>query len=327
MRRPEQGEIQSIIDDIYGKPDIEAVRKEMRKVANGQQKSMPKMNKYYFFKERTMSTVATGIPFGSILDGDEAFLTVFDHANKYGNGYYKEDGAGGYAHQCSCMMTAYARLYRKYHLPSMFDLGRAEEIVSKYNVNGLMYDFSCGWGQRLVAALALGLDYYGTDTNPELCKCLEDCAKEFINVNSLTNHATILNQPSEIPIPGLENSVGLCFSSPPYFDYEKYRGESTSTKLYPEYPMWRNNYIKRTLENCRTYLVDGGHLAINVKTIDRKCPIYEDTLDIATGLGLELVAEEPYKVSIRTGAKNQKNKVLGYADERIMVFRKGTLRK
>jgi hypothetical protein len=44
------------------------------------------------------------------------------------------------------MMTSYARLYRKYHLPSMFDLGKAREITEKYNVNGLVYDFACGWG-------------------------------------------------------------------------------------------------------------------------------------------------------------------------------------
>ena len=325
MRNPTQQEIQDILSDIYRVPDIESVRQEMRKVASGSNR-MPKMNQKYFFKERTMSTVLTGVPFGSILDGDDAFMTVFNHANKYMHRNYSESGNGGYVHQCSLMMASYARLYRKYHLPSMFDLGRAREITEKYNVNGLVYDFACGWGQRMVAALALGLDYYGTDTNPELCKCLEDCAREFILTNSLTNKAAIFNRQSEIPIPELKNSIGLCFSSPPYFNYETYRGDNTSTALYPQYESWVGNYLKPTFRNCIEYLVPGGHIAVNLKTIDRKFPTYEDAFKLLGDMGMEFVCEEPYKVGkIRLGAKNQKNKADGYADERIMVFRKPAL--
>ena len=324
MRNPTQQEIHDILAEIYKQPDIESVRNEMRKVANGA-KTMPKMNQRYFFKERTMSTVNTGVPFGVILDGDEAFMKVFEFANRYCRKYYEDTGHGeeDYIHQCALMMKAYARLFRKYHLPSTFDFGRAKEIMEKYNVNGLVYDFACGWGQRMVAALSLGIDYYGTDTNPELCKCLEDCAKEFILTNNLANHATILNQRSEVEIPGLKNAVGLCFSSPPYFNYELYRGAETSTTLYPEYDAWRDNYLKGTFTNCFNYLVPNGYLAVNVKNIDSKCPIYEDTFKALTDLGMDFVGEEPYKVgNIRHGAKNQKNKVKGYADERIMVFKK-----
>ena len=324
MKTPNHQEIQDILAEIYKQPDIESVREEMRKVAGGM-KSMPKMNQLYFFKERTLSTVKTGVPFGSILDGDAAFLTVFEHANKYVRKYYDSIGKGDedYVKRCSLMMKSYARLYRKYHLPSIFDFGRAREIIEKYNVNGLVYDFACGWGQRMVATLALGLDYYGTDTNPELCKCLEACADEFIRTNKQTNKAVILNQQSEVEIPGLKHSIGLCFSSPPYFNYEIYRGDKTSTTLYPEYDAWLDNYLKKTMENCKDYLISDGHLAINVKTIDKKFPIYEDTLRLGNELGLDLVCEEPYKVgNIRSGAKNQKNKAAGYADERIMVFKK-----
>lgn len=325
MKTPNHQEIQDILAEIYKQPDIESVREEMCKVANGM-KTMPKMNQRYFFKERTMSTVKTGVPFGSILESDDSFLKVFDLANKYVRKYYEKTGHGeeDYIKQCALMMKAYARLYRKYHLPSTFDFGRAKEIVSKYNVNGLVYDFACGWGQRMVATLALGLDYYGTDTNPELCKCLEACADEFIHTNRQTNKAVVLNQQSEIEIPGLNNSIGLCFSSPPYFDYELYRGEKTSTTLYPDYSEWKERYLRKTLENCNRYLVPGGHLAMNVKHVSScREPVYEDALEIVKRVGFEFVCEEPYKVgNIRHGATNQKNKEQGYADEKIMIFRK-----
>ena len=117
----------------------------MRKVQGGMRR-MPKMNQMYFFKERTMSTVKTGVPFGTILESDEKFLTVFEHANKYCSKEYENSPEADYVKNCAKMMKSYARLYRKYHLPSMFDFGRALDICKKYNKNNLMYDFACGWG-------------------------------------------------------------------------------------------------------------------------------------------------------------------------------------
>lgn len=288
---------------------------------HGGMRRMPKMNQYYFFKERTMSTVKTGVPFGSILDGDEAFLKVFELADKYCRKEYEGKPESDYIKNCALMMKSYARLFRKYHMPSMFDLGLARDVMHKYSANNLVYDFACGWGQRMVAALSLGLDYYGTDTNPDLCKCLESCARDYVLNLKLPNHATILNQQSEIHIDGLDNSIGLCFSSPPYFDYEVYRGEKTSTKLHPEYHDWLDGYMEPTLENCKRYLIPNGHLAINVKNIEKN-PIHDDVNGICLGLGFEFVEAVPYKVKMRTGGWNQKNKELGYADERIMVYKK-----
>ena len=64
-------------------------------------------------------------------------------------------------------------------------------------------------------------------------------------------------------------------------------------------------------------------MAINVKNI--KTPprnIYDDCMTICRGYGLELIAEEPYKVNKRTGCGVQKAKPQSSWDERIMVFRK-----
>ena len=320
MRDPTPIEIQEIVREIYKVPTVDEVKTEMRKVQNGMRR-MPKMNQRYFFKERTMSTVKTGVPFGSILEGDGQFMKVFELANRYCRSEYEGRPEEDYVKNCALMMKSYARLYRKYHMPSMFDFGRAIDVCKKYNLNNIVYDFACGWGQRMVAALANGMDYYGTDTNPNLCKCLEDCAFDYCATNNVPNHATIFNQQSEIEIEGLRNSVGLCFSSPPYFDYETYRGENTSTVLHPEYHDWLEGYMRPTLENCRGYLVDGGHLAVNVKNIEKN-PIHDDVNQICLDMGLELVEAMPYKVNMRLGAKNQKNKDVGYADEKIMVYKK-----
>jgi hypothetical protein len=76
----------------------------------------------------------------------------------------------------------------------MFNLGAARDIVKKYNLNGRVFDFACGWGQRLLGTLCNKVDYFGCDTNPVLCENLRECARDFISTTGITNTATILNQ-------------------------------------------------------------------------------------------------------------------------------------
>ena len=44
-----------------------------------------------------------------------------------------------------------------------FPLKVAAETVAKWNVNGNYYDYSCGWGSRLLAALQNNVNYFGTE--------------------------------------------------------------------------------------------------------------------------------------------------------------------
>ena len=50
----------------------------------------------------------------------------------------------------------------------------AIEIYRKYNINNTVYDFSCGWGIRLMGALRFNIQYYGTDPNYILCARLQE---------------------------------------------------------------------------------------------------------------------------------------------------------
>ena len=128
-------------------------------------------------------------------------------------------------------------------------------------------------------------------------------------------------QGSEKPLPELKNTVGLCFSSPPYFDCEIYNGEETSTSLHSSYADWVENYLKPTIQNCCEYLVEGGFFIVNIKNLG-KHRMYDDADRICRECGLEFVCVEPYKVTHRTGAGNQKAKPRRNADEGMLVFRK-----
>ena len=66
-------------------------------------------------------------------------------------------------------------------IPSNFPIWTAYEIIDKYNVNNKWYDFSCGWGVRLLAALSKDVDYYGTDPNYLLTERLDSFQKDWKN--------------------------------------------------------------------------------------------------------------------------------------------------
>ena len=284
----------------------------------------PKINQYYFFKERTMCRRTNGKCFGQILESDEKFMEVWNLANKYFGEYVKcKKTLTTYVQQAHYVITSYSRLFGGFALPSMFNVQAARNIVEKYNFNGRVFDFSCGWGQRLVGALSMQTDYFGCDTNPALCENLRECARDFISTTGIQNTATIINQQSEIYIPAFHNTMGLCFSSPPYFNVEIYNGDNTSTTLYNEYETWLDKYMRQTLVNCKDYLVDGGYIAVNTKNIGKKKPLYQDVMKIlGEDLKMEYVAEEPYRVKPRCSSSSQKVRGNDYEHEQIMVYRK-----
>ena len=67
-----------------------------------------------------------------------------------------------------------------------------------------------------------------------------------------------------------KNSVDLCFTSPPYFDWEKYSEEETqSYKKYPAVEEWIEGFLRQTIENCYYGLKKGGVLIMNVANTKR----------------------------------------------------------
>lgn len=62
---------------------------------------------------------------------------------------------------------------------SNFPIKVADKIIKKYNRNGVMYDFSCGWGARMMMALKNSVEYLGTDPNYELVDKLQQMSRDY----------------------------------------------------------------------------------------------------------------------------------------------------
>lgn len=202
---------------------------------------------------------------------------------------------------------------------SNFPMDVADMILENFNTNNNYYDFSCGWGVRLTSAMKHCINYYGTDPNDKLVERLIDYADTFIRETYCRSQVNIMCQGSETFIPELENTIGLAFSSPPYFYLEDYKHGNQSWKEGTTYQEWLDNYLKPTLKNIYIYMTDNAYLCFNINNFD-KYMLTKDTKDIAESLGFKLID------CIRLDNIQRVNSVANFNDnsEKIMIFVKPT---
>ena len=198
-----------------------------------------------------------------------------------------------------------------------FPIYKVEEILRRYNVNNKWYDMSCGWGARLTTALKKRVDYYGTDPNYLLVDRLEQLNKDWKEITQMKSNVEIRPHGSEVHVNEWENTMGLCFTSPPYFYLEDYKIGEQSWKKGTTYQEWLDNFLKPTIENCHSYLIDKGYLAININNFD-KYNLVGDTEKIANSVGFELVEKIVLENISRVNSTGDFND----NDEQIMVFMK-----
>jgi hypothetical protein len=119
----------------------------------------------------------------------------------------------------------------------------------------------------------------------------------------------------------LKNSVDLLFSSPPYFDTERYSTEdSQSWKKYRTVEDWLNRFLFRSLENAFPTLKRNAWIALNVADSgDRK--ICDSLCSFMNAKGFEIVPAWKYLLCSRPGCKS-KAVGCGKIAEPIWLFRR-----
>ena len=104
-------------------------------------------------------------------------------------------------------------IYENYKLCSNFPVCVALEVYRYFKPKNVL-DFSSGWGDRLLAALAYGCSYTGTDPN----KCMNSHYKEMINFFGRSTNKYVVHQTGFENFNPKENYYDLVFTSPPFFD-------------------------------------------------------------------------------------------------------------
>ena len=139
---------------------------------------------------------------------------------------------------------------------------------------GNVYDYSCGYGGRLlgISSSNMKYNYIGVEPNTETVKnlnYLNDLIQEAVGTKG-----TIVQSVSEEYQP---EDIDLAFSSPPYFNLEKYSDEDTQCMVrYKTLDEWFDGYVAPTIQQIHRGLNREGLFATNIadyKTYGQKEPV------------------------------------------------------
>ena len=188
-------------------------------------------------------------------------------------------------------------------------------IYNIYGNKGTVWDMSCGFGGRLFGFYASNCKvYYGTEPSTEIYKGLINLKNDLKKIDQ-DKEVHLFQQGSETNVPIDDNSVDLCFTSPPYFDTEKYSNEDTQSYIkYPAEDEWINGFLHDTFINCKRVLKPKGYLIINIANVPTAKDLEERTIQKAKELGFE-IEETLYMVLSSISGKGEKQ-------EPVFIFRK-----
>jgi hypothetical protein len=151
------------------------------------------------------------------------------------------------------------------HAVSWFKPAAAASIYKKFlqnNINPIIWDPSIGFSARMsgfIVSYPQG-KYIGSDPSRSVCDDAINISKTYLN----SINADIRCEGSEkTKIEDL--SLDFVFTSPPYFDKEKYLNEDGQCwKDYPTIELWIKNYLLPTFKTAYEGLKNNCYMVINV---------------------------------------------------------------
>ena len=161
---------------------------------------------------------------------------------------------------------------RKY-TASQFKPSVAKAIYDYFKAETIL-DFSMGWGDRLCGFYAsdYGKTYIGLDPRKENHPIYEEQIKFYEKHNGFFEHdreAIMYCNPAEdFDFTPYHDKVDLIFTSPPYFNVEKYSDDETQSWVrYKTIDVWNKEFLHKALERMIPTLKKGGIMAINISDV------------------------------------------------------------
>ena len=194
----------------------------------------------------------------------------------------------------------------------------AAYIYQKYAPYGVVWDMSGGWGGRLLGAIKAGVySYIATEPSLKTYDGLCNLANDFAT-NRIHYHISKLGSEKFYPHP---KTLDLCFTSPPYFDLEKYSDDSTQSYLkFNNKSEWVEGFLKETFKRCHYGLKPEKHMIINIADVKGRhnLNLEAETIRVAEEVGFRHV--ETLKLALSN--INLRNKSEKFKYEPIFVFQK-----
>lgn len=212
---------------------------------------------------------------------------------------------------------------RKY-IASQFRPSAAKAIYDYFNAHHVL-DFSSGWGDRLCGFLSSSTtkSYVGIDPNTNLIAGYQQQIAAF----NTTKDVQMISSGAEIAENYTTKKYDLIFTSPPYFNIERYTHEKNqSFKKYKKLDAWLNDFLFTTLDHAWSSLEDNGHLIINISDVYSNHTINKICDPMNTFISqlphAEYVGCWGYEMRKRPNSGALKNKV-GVFAEPVWIWKKG----
>lgn len=164
---------------------------------------------------------------------------------------------------------------RKY-IAAQFRPSAAKAIYDYFQAETVL-DFSMGWGDRILGAHASKYvkKYVGIDPNISLLKGYINQIDLYNKIGTPMNFSLLPHCAEDSTI-AVNDKFDLVFTSPPYFDKEKYdQSERQSYVKYKEFDSWMNDFLFKAIELRTKNLKHGGHLVINISDIYTRKKLYK----------------------------------------------------
>jgi hypothetical protein len=237
------------------------------------------------------------------------------------------------------------RVYSGVSIPSNFRPTAAMAVYSKYSpLGGKVLDPSMGWGGRLLGACCSPYvaEYHCCDpsteavrNNKRMLATLEKIANRNSKLSIFMDEGekksslpkVVINQ---IPFEDYKYQAGYfdcVFTSPPYFNVEKYADEPTqSFKKFDSYDRWLNGFLKEVVKISHNVLKKGGYLLLNIDGSVKKNNMGDDCKRVGEEIFGKIHDINYLHLSKQWGTKQegkeQHNNKSDHKRERIFIFKK-----
>lgn len=143
--------------------------------------------------------------------------------------------------------------------PTVFRPSVARFVYERYAPpGGRVWDPCAGYGGRLLGAVAAGVHYIGTDVEPA-------------TIEGNRALAAALQAPADLYEVAAEHfeppPVDLVFTSPPYFDRERYSHSAAQSWRGRNITAWLTDFLRPVIEKSYAALPSGGRLVLNIADI------------------------------------------------------------
>ena len=188
----------------------------------------------------------------------------------------------------------------------------AAAIYDRFGKDGVVWDMSSGWGGRFLGAVASGVKtYIGTEPSIKTFEGLNKLVTDF--GTTIETKLYCLGSEEFRPDYG---SLDVCFTSPPYFDLEKYSDDESQSYLkFPNKNIWIEEFLRKTFENCYYGLKDYGVMLINIADI-KGHELELDMVRVAEEVGFRKIK----KLKLALSNINLRDKTNKFKYEPIYLF-------